>query len=273
MRCDRRIMNKLKISHYKIRITDPALRPWQPFSAVVLADFHNAVFGEHNEELLQAIRNADPSLILSAGDLVLGKAGRCGVDSAVELLGELTRRYPVYCVDGNHEQRMAEQRDRFGASYEKYVQEIRSLGVTLLNNSCQLLEVNRMKLAIYGYVPEWRYYGHGRCPRMPVQELEAALGEPVENAYRILLAHHPVYFETYASWGADLTLSGHLHGGIVRLPGLGGVISPGWTLFPKYDHGMYNIEEKRMIVSAGLASHTIKLRVNNPPELVVIDFL
>ena len=130
-----------------------------------------------------------------------------------------------------------------------------------------------MKLAIYGYVPDWKYYGHGRTPQMPVQEMKETLGEPAENAYRILLAHHPAYFETYAAWGADLTLAGHLHGGMVRIPGMGGVISPGWTLFPKYDHGIYHIEEKRMIVSAGLASHTIKLRINNPPELVVIDFL
>lgn len=266
-------MSKLKISHYKIRITDPALRPAQPFSVALLADFHNASFGERNEELLQAIRSADPKLILSAGDLVLGKAGRCGVDSAIELLGELTRRYPVYCVDGNHEQRMAEHPERFGEAYEEYVQEIRSLGVYLLNNSCRFLEVNRMKLAIYGYVPDWKYYGHGKRPNMQKQDLEAALGAPADHAYRILLAHPPSYFEAYAAWGADLTLAGHLHGGIIRLPGLGGVISPGWTLFPKYDHGMYQIREKRMIVSAGLASHTIKLRVNNPPELVVIDFL
>ena len=266
-------MSKLKISHYKIRITDSSQRPWQPFSAVVLADLHNALFGPRNEELMQAIRSADPKLILSAGDLVLGKAGRCGVDAAVELLGELTRRYPVYCVNGNHEQRMAERKDRFGDAYESYVQEIMSLGVNLLNNSCQLLEVNRMKLAIYGDGPDWKYYGHGRTPQMPVQEMKETLGEPAENAYRILLAHHPAYFETYAAWGADLTLAGHLHGGMVRIPGMGGVISPGWTLFPKYDHGIYHIEEKRMIVSAGLASHTIKLRINNPPELVVIDFL
>ena len=86
----------IKVSHYKIKILDPANQPRQPFSAVVLADLHNAVFGENNQELLQEIRKADPKMILSAGDLVVAKAGHCDTDAAVSLLGELTRRYPVY---------------------------------------------------------------------------------------------------------------------------------------------------------------------------------
>ena len=239
----RRIMSSIKVSHYKIRISDPMLRPQQPFSIAVLADLHNTVIGEQNETLLQEIREADPKAVLSAGDMVLAKAKNLGVDSAVALLGELTRRYPVYCANGNH------------------------------GNSGQFLEINRTKLAIYGYEMDWKYYGHGRRQKMPAEEIREALGEPAEGAYRILLAHNPDYFSAYAQWGADLTLSGHLHGGMVRLPKIGGLISPNWTLFPKYDHGLYTIGEKKMIVSAGLGSHTIKLRINNPPELVVLDFV
>ena len=108
---------------------------------------------------------------------------------------------------------------------------------------------------------------------MRAEDLTAVLGEPNKNTFNILLAHHPDYFQAYADWGADLVLSGHLHGGMIRLPGVGGVISPGWRLFPRYDHGLYMMRDKKMIVSAGLASHTIKLRVNNPPELAVIDIL
>lgn len=266
-------MSEIKVSHYKMRVTDPLLRPQSPFSMVVLADLHNASFGAGNEALLQEIRSADPKAILSAGDLIVAKAGHCQTEAAVELLGELTRQYPVYCVNGNHESRMGANRKTFGEEYEKYIQKIQSLGVYLLQNSRRYLEINRMKLAVYGYELDWKYYGHGRCSGMPVEEMREALGEPEPGVYHILLAHHPGYFESYAAWGADLTLAGHYHGGIVRLPGLGGVVSPGLRLFPRYDHGLYVQEEKKMIVSAGLASHTIKLRINNPPELVVIDFL
>lgn len=266
-------MSEIKVSHYKIRITDPLLRPQQPFSMVMLADLHNASFGEDNEVLLQEIRSADPKAVLVAGDMVVAKRGKYAVDSAIDLMGELTCRYPVYAVDGNHEDRMKRNRDAYGEAYDNYIQEIQSLGVRVLRNAKQQMEINRMKIAVYGYVPEWKYYKHGKSPQMPVKEIEEALGVPSPGVYHILLAHHPNYFPSYARWGADLTLSGHLHGGMVRLPWVGGVVSPGWTLFPRYDHGMYMEDDKRMIVSAGLASHTIKLRLNNPPELAVIDFL
>lgn len=266
-------ISMMKISHYRIKVIDPANQPRQPFSVVVLADLHNAVFGDENQELLQEIRKADPKMILSAGDLVVAKAGHCLADAAVNLLGELTRRYPVYCVNGNHESRMAEKQAVYGEAYEKYIQEIRSLGVSFLNNSKYNVEINGMRLALYGYELDWKYYGHGPEPQMPVEEIREKLGEPESGMYHILLAHHPHYFPAYAAWGADLTLSGHYHGGIVRLPWFGGVISPAWMPFPKYDHGLYTMDGKKMIVSAGLASHTIKLRINNPPELVILDFV
>jgi hypothetical protein len=106
-----------------------------------------------------------------------------------------------------------------------------------------------------------------------VPALEQMIGKPNDDSFRLLLAHHPCYFDAYAGWGADLTLSGHLHGGIVRLPFFGGVVSPQIRLFPRYDKGMYTMDGKKMIVSAGLGSHTIKLRINNPPELIIIDFV
>ena len=105
------------------------------------------------------------------------------------------------------------------------------------------------------------------------EQVTEALGAPKEGCCNVLLAHNPVYFDTYAAWGADLTLSGHLHGGIVRLPLLGGVISPQMKLFPDYTRGCHTKENHRMIVGAGLGSHTIPIRINNPPELVVIDVM
>ena len=99
------------------------------------------------------------------------------------------------------------------------------------------------------------------------------LGPVREGEYGILLAHNPAYFEAYASWGADLTLSGHVHGGIMRLPWLGGVLSTSLTLFPKYDGGEFCRGERRMIVSRGLGSHTVPIRIFNPAELVVVELV
>ena len=88
--------------------------------------------------------------------------------------------------------------------------------------------------------------------------------------YQILIAHNPIYFKNYADWGADLALSGHVHGGIIRLPLLGGVISPAIALFPKYDAGKYEKDGSTMILSRGLGTHTIHVRMFNPGEVSVI---
>ena len=95
-----------------------------------------------------------------------------------------------------------------------------------------------------------------------------------EMIFRCCLPTIRFFFDAYAGWGADLTLSGHIHGGIVRIPGIGGVISTSYRLvFPKYDGGYYEQNQKKMIVSRGLGSHTIPVRLFNPAELVVIDLV
>ena len=130
-----------------------------------------------------------------------------------------------------------------------------------------------MPITVWGYELPIEYYKRGRKAELLEMQITETLGTPDENSFNLLLAHNPIYFPTYAAWGADLTLSGHLHGGIVRLPFVGGVISPQIRLFPKYTHGMYTENGRKLITSAGLGSHTINLRINNPPELVVIDFM
>lgn len=89
--------------------------------------------------------------------------------------------------------------------------------------------------------------------------------------YTILIAHNPVFFETYANWGAELIVSGHLHGGIIRLPLVGGVLSPQVSFFPKYDKGLFKKGSSVMAVSAGLGKHTIPVRLWNPAELLIIN--
>ena len=96
------------------------------------------------------------------------------------------------------------------------------------------------------------------------------VGHSDNSRYQVLIAHNPLYFPQYAAWGADLTVSGHVHGGIIRLPLLGGVISPAIVLFPKYDGGKFEIDGKNMILSRGLGTHSIHVRMFNPCELCII---
>ena len=265
-------MSGFKVTRYKLRTGVRTRGTDRPFSVVFLSDLHNMSDGEDNSALLLEIRNQNPEAVFAAGDMLVGST-EPQMDAAMSLMDELTKKYPVYCVNGNHEQRLKAFPDRYGEQYQKYSDAIKSFGVHLLENSCERLEINRMPITVWGYELPIEYYRRGRKAELLEMQITEVLGAPDENSFNILLAHNPVYFPTYAAWGADLTLSGHLHGGIVRLPFVGGVISPQIRLFPKYTHGMYTENGKKLITSAGLGSHTINLRINNPPELVVIDFM
>ena len=141
-------------------------------------------------------------------------------------------------------------------------------------NGSEEIPVNGMKLRLYGMELPFGCYKKGWkvCP-LTTGEMEERIGSAETDAYCILMAHHPLYAETYWKWGADLVLSGHLHGGIARLPLLGGVISPQFRLFPRYSGDCYEKDGKYIVVSKGLGTHTINFRFWNPAELVVLDII
>lgn len=264
-------MSDFKITRHRVRISAAQPNLKRSFSAVLLCDLHNVSYGEGNARLLQEIRNENPELILVAGDMVTaGKEAE--MDVAMSLMNSLTSSYQVYYANGNHEYRMKIKPERYGDSYERYTNAIKSFGVRLLENARVGIDVEGAKLTIWGLELPAEYFRKGRTDTLTAGQITEMLGDPAEGAFNILLAHNPIYGDAYAAWGADLALSGHLHGGIVRLPFLGGLISPQLHLFPKYDRGLYNVDGRKLIVSAGLGSHTIPLRINNPPEMVVIDF-
>ena len=266
-------MKTLKIARYPIRFPGTPADAHPPCSMAVLADLHNAQLGPRNEILINAIDSVQPVAVLSAGDLVLRRSSGHPADNALELLDALATRYPVYCVNGNHETRMSEFPDVYGDDYCQYERGLEEAGVCLLRNASREVTLGGRRFVFHGLELGRRYYRRGPAPRLPVEEIQTLLGPAREGACNILLAHNPEYFPVYAQWGADLTLSGHLHGGMIRLPRLGGVIAPSLMPFPRYDHGLYEREGRQMVVSAGLASHTINIRINNPPELVVLDIL
>ncbi len=109
---------------------------------------------------------------------------------------------------------------------------------------------------IYGIEIEREYYGKFKSVKMDVSYLEALLGKADPSRFSVLIAHNPDYFETYVKWGANLVVSGHVHGGLMRLPYLGGVISPAFKLFPVYDGGEFEKDGAVMILSRGLGTYT-----------------
>lgn len=235
---------------------------------VLLTDLHNKQYGTENEKLLRAIREAAPDLIVCAGDLMTSVPDK-SMEPACRLIRALAAEYPFYYANGNHEWRIYQLPGKFGRMGERYRSCLEQAGVCLLEDDSVVL--SSRGICLYGLdLPELYYRKFKEAP-LSVKELEGRLGKPRLDCCNILLAHNPVYFDVYREWGAQLTLAGHVHGGVMRLPWLGGVLSTAFTLFPKYDGGLFDKEGRRMIVSRGLGSHTIPVRLFNPAELVVID--
>ncbi len=264
-------MSEFKVRKYRIRVDESKRGPETPFTVVFLSDLHNAAFGNENKDLLQEIRNENPAAVFTAGDmLTASKDPR--MDVALNLMDELTKMYSVYCVNGNHESRLKDRPEEFQESYEKYVTSIRSLGVHLLENTYEQIEIHRMPITVWGLELPNVYYRHFNPPELTTEKMQELLGAPIGEEFQLLLAHHPAFFEAYAGWGADLTLAGHMHGGVIRLPKIGGIISPQFGISPHYSRGQFTLDDKKMIVSAGLGGHSLNIRINDPPELDVIDF-
>lgn len=238
---------------------------------VLLTDLHGNRYGEDNQKLVGRIEREHPDLICITGDMTV-KDGT-GIPEVLSLLQKLVEQYPVYYSPGNHEIRMPD--------YENYKRQVRELGVHYLENEWLYaghgIAVGGLDLPGYWYHKCWEkrnldVAGLAKIMKPPEQaKSETVQASAGETFFPILLAHNPEYFPQYAGWGAGLVLSGHLHGGIARLPILGGVIAPSLRLFPVYDAGYFRLGKSHMIVSRGLGLHHIRLRFFNRPELSVID--
>jgi len=256
--------NRFVIREYTIS-TDKIDRE---YTFALLADLHNRSYGMDNAKLIEAVDGVRPDIILTAGDMLTAKP-RKSYQTALGFMKKIGEKYPVYYGIGNHEYRMKLYREDYGDTFEQYTGALKEAGIHVLDN--ESLETD--EFIITGVSIDRRYYKRFQKTVMKKECLTDTLGETSRDKYHILLAHNPEYFEEYADWGPDLVVSGHVHGGIMRLPVLGGVISPKLVLFPKYDGGLFAKNATTMILSRGLGMHTLPIRIFNPGELVVIHLL
>ncbi len=231
---------------------------------VLISDLHNKVYGHKNDRVIASIQKIKPDFIVLAGDLITSKV-REDMTPGIELVKTLSQKYPIYYGLGNHESRMKDNPEEFGGKYKRLIEAISNKNVILLDNKA--IDISKYNIRITGLSLDLDYFVHFRIKKMQDSYLQKTL--PTQNSSRcnILIAHNPDYFEEYAQWGADLVLSGHVHGGIMRLPLLGGVIAPSYRLFPKYDGGIFRHGKSWMLSGRGLGSHTLPFRFFNPAEL------
>ena len=257
-----------QVTHYDI--TSDKLNGLEHERKIIfLSDLHNARYGKNNEKLFAAVKEQNPDLILIGGDMLVGKTSS-STKVAEEFVSRLTKICPVYYASGNHEQRMKIYPETYGTAFEEYRDKLEKKGVTFVENEYVDMSWDGCQLKIFGLEIPAEYYKKFRRMELKVETVEKQIGKINSRYYNILLAHNPTYTNTYLEWGADLILSGHFHGGVVRIPGLGGIITPQWHMFPKYSGELTEKDGKYVVVSKGLGMHTLKIRFLDPAEVIVL---
>ena len=226
-----------------------------------VSDLHNAEMGEDNEKLLTMLREADPDMIAITGDLIDSR--NTNVEIALQFAQEAMKIAPCYYVSGNHEARVNE--------YEELKTGLKSAGVIILEDTQTEISIEGQTITLIGvndpsFQTDYLFGDSETVMNSKLTELYTD-GE----AFTILLSHRPELFDTYADHDVDLVLSGHAHGGQFRLPFIGGLVAPNQGLFPEYDAGIYTEGNTSMLVSRGVGNSILPFRINNRPEVILIE--
>ena len=226
-----------------------------------VSDLHNAEMGEDNEKLLTMLREADPDMIAITGDLIDSR--NTNVEIALQFAQEAMKIAPCYYVSGNHEARVNE--------YEELKTGLISVGVIILEDTQTEISIEEQTITLIGvndpsFQTDYLFGDSETVISSKLTELHTD-GE----VFTILLSHRPELFDTYAEHDVDLVLSGHAHGGQFRLPFIGGVVAPNQGLFPEYDAGIYTDGNTNMLVSRGVGNSILPFRINNRPEVILIE--
>lgn len=251
--------------------SDKLKKTGEEIRAVFISDLHNRCYGVGNEKLINAVRKERPDLILIGGDMLVGKAD-ASYETALDFVRKISEIAPVYYGTGNHEGRMKAEPDKFEFSYGEYKRALEECGVIFLENEVLPVQIKGQEIVLCGLELPLSSYKKFRKAGIESGDIGRYLAYAPENdgRYTVLMAHNPAYMDAYLGWGADLVLSGHLHGGLVRVPCIGGVVTPQGFLFPKYSGEMTREGAQTVIVSRGLGTHTLNIRLFNMPELIAL---
>ena len=244
----------LEISRYEVA-SQKLPESFDGFKIVQLSDLHGAEFGEDGMELVEKVKELEPDIIALTGDFVTDEGDLAAVE---KLAARLVKLCPVYFVSGNHE---------FGSGLAVKVRNIlERAGVKYLSN--EYLTISRGEDGILlGGVEDPLAYADMLSP----DELAQKMNDAAPDAFKILLGHRNYWMTEYPELPVDLIFCGHAHGGLIRIPGVGGLIGTDRRLFPDFDAGEYNNGRYTLIVSRGLGNSVPIPRVFNRPEIVCVE--
>ena len=244
---------RLELTRYEL-YAETLPEAWEGFRIVQLSDLHGSWFGRENERLIRLVRQQAPDLIALTGDFAGGPEDLASLES---LLRGLEGLAPVYYVSGNHEWA--------GGVMEAVRQLTDRYGVHRLENAWEILERDGARMVIAGVEDPL-----ARADQIRPDALAAQLRQSCPADFVLWLGHRNYWVKNYPKLPVDLILSGHAHGGVVRLPGLGGLLNNDHSVPAVYDCGVYESGSYRMVVSRGLGNSVPVPRLFNRPEVVCL---
>ncbi len=231
------------------------------YKIVQISDLHDAQIGENNEKLIAMTAETEPDCIVLTGDFV--DSSRFHPELSLSVAESLVKIAPVYYVSGNHEAILPDE------DYQALTDGLRGLGVCVLEDESAELTRDGQSIRLIGLTDIGFHPGTLEKKKDALRTALSALLP--EDEFSVTLAHRPELMDVYTECGAPLVLSGHAHGGQIRLPGIGGLIAPGQGLFPKYTEGKYEENGTTLVVSRGIGNSVLPLRVNDRPQIVVVQ--
>jgi uncharacterized protein len=248
------------ISTRNYQVKTDKLEKQESIKIVLISDLHSTIFGKNQSVLINKIKNIAPDIIVLCGDIFDDKVPMKGTQL---LLSGIKGIAPIFYVTGNHEY--------YSRNIQGIKDEISSFGVIILSDTYTIIEIKETKIVIAGIEdPDKKRYETTDYNQKESMEKAFRELDEIKN-YKILLAHRPESIEYYKKFSFDLILSGHTHGGQVRIPTfINGLYAPNQGLFPKYAGGVYTHKNLTHIISRGLSINLILPRIFNPPELVIV---
>lgn len=243
--------NILVVSEYEYK-GDKIPEAFDGFTIVQISDLHNKEYPFDQKYLMNKIEDSNPDIIVITGDIV--DSSHTDMDGALEFARKCVELAPTYYITGNHEYWISK------TDLEELISSLEEIGVICLEDECVSVKQGDANINLIGLDEK----------SLADETLKNMMLDIGTEDFNILLAHEPQYIDDYARSGVDLVLSGHAHGGQVRLPFVGGMYAPDQGFMPNYTEGEYTVGNTTMIVSRGIGNSVIPLRVFNLPEIVVI---
>ena len=251
--------NYLQVSNYIIE-SNKISKDFDGFKIAHISDFHNTKSKKLTNDLVEEIKSSKPNIIVLTGDLI--DSYKTNINISISFVKKINNIAPVYYVTGNHESRISD--------YDELKDKLEKNKVIILDDKLDIIKNDKSVINIIGINdPSFNFKTHSNDSKIIQDSLIPIRYD--KNNFNILLSHRPELIETYAKNNFDLVLSGHAHGGQIRIPFIGGLIAPNQGLLPKYTSGIYKMNNTKMLVSRGIGNSLFPFRVNNRPELVIIE--